>query len=155
MAGAASEDNPVGINVTALVDIIFCLCLFFMCSLKFRELDGQMDAWLPKDVGICDGGPIDAPRDEMRVLLSRNESTGEAQRLYDRRPISDDSAGDAILRRLLHEDVRTFRERGILDCPLIIDAGERVPWSEVVAVMDMAKSEDIKRIEFGVGSDFR
>jgi biopolymer transport protein ExbD len=155
MAGAASEDNPVGINVTALVDIIFCLCLFFMCSLKFRELDGQMDAWLPKDVGINKGDAPASPRDEMRVLLSKNESTGETERLYDRRPISDDAAGDALLRRLLHEDARTFRERGILDCPLIIDAGERVSWSEVVAVMDMARSEDINRIEFGVGSEMR
>ena len=39
MAGSSSpEDNPVGINVTALVDVIFCHCLFFMCSLHFKQV---------------------------------------------------------------------------------------------------------------------
>ena len=41
MAGVSvgeSEENPVAINVTLLVDIIFCLCVFFMISFKFKQL---------------------------------------------------------------------------------------------------------------------
>ena len=30
--GGAGEDNPVSLNVAPMVDIIFCLCIFFMCS---------------------------------------------------------------------------------------------------------------------------
>ena len=70
MAGAASEDNPVGINVTALVDIIFCLCLFFMCSLKFKELEGKLDSWLPKDKGVQQSNKMNDTVDEIRVLMS-------------------------------------------------------------------------------------
>ena len=52
MAGGGNqEENPVAINVVAMVDIIFCLCLFFMCSLKFKPLDAKFDSWLPKDKG--------------------------------------------------------------------------------------------------------
>ena len=52
MAGGGNQDeNPVAINVVAMVDIIFCLCLFFMCSLKFKPLDAKFDSWLPKDKG--------------------------------------------------------------------------------------------------------
>ena len=53
MAGGGNqEDNPVAINVVAMVDIIFCLCLFFMCSLKFKPLDAKFDSYLPKEVGV-------------------------------------------------------------------------------------------------------
>ena len=44
-----ASDNPVEINVTAMVDVIFCLCIFFMCSFHFKQLEGRVDAWLPKD----------------------------------------------------------------------------------------------------------
>lgn len=47
MAASASDDNPVGINVTAMVDIIFCLCLFFMCSMHFKQIEGKLESWLP------------------------------------------------------------------------------------------------------------
>ena len=42
-----ASDNPVEINVTAMVDVIFCLCIFFMCSFHFKQLEGKIDTWLP------------------------------------------------------------------------------------------------------------
>ena len=41
---AAAQDpseNPVAVNVVPLVDIIFCLCVFFMCSFKFKQIEGK------------------------------------------------------------------------------------------------------------------
>ena len=29
-SSTTDEDNPVPVNATALIDVIFCLCLFFM-----------------------------------------------------------------------------------------------------------------------------
>ena len=46
------SDNPVEINVTAMVDVIFCLCIFFMCSFHFKQLEGKIETWLPKDRGV-------------------------------------------------------------------------------------------------------
>ena len=58
MAGGGSdEDNPVPINVVALIDILMCLLLFYMCASKFAALEGKMDAWLPKDKGANAGPP--------------------------------------------------------------------------------------------------
>ena len=75
MAGAASEDNPVGINVTAMVDIIFCLCIFFMCSFHFKQLQGKIDSWLPKDVGVH-SSQSDALLEEIRVVLTYDPTNG-------------------------------------------------------------------------------
>ena len=66
-----SSDNPVAINVTAMVDVIFCLCLFFMCSFQFKQLEGKIESWLPKDRGMNTfdtGRPL--IREEIRVRMA-------------------------------------------------------------------------------------
>jgi replicative DNA helicase len=66
--GGEAEDNPVNINVVPMVDVIFCLCVFFMCSFKFKQLEGKFTSWLPKDKGV--GGASDPGEiREMRVAL--------------------------------------------------------------------------------------
>lgn len=153
MAGGGSgEDNPVGINVTALVDIIFCLCLFFMCSLKFRELDGKMDSWLPQNKGDRPSAQMNMPMDEIRVLISYDKERRQIQRLFGARPIVDTPEGDSLLQKLIREQSQQYRSLGKLDVPVIIDAGPAVPWREVVEVMNMCKAENVQKIEFGMGS---
>jgi biopolymer transport protein ExbD len=56
----------VAINVVPMVDVIFCLCVFFMCSMKFKQLEGKFDSWLPKDKGA---GGTPAEIQETRVAL--------------------------------------------------------------------------------------
>ena len=53
MAGGGGEqgENPVAINVVPMVDVISCLCVFFMCSFKFKQLEGKFDSWLPRGRG--------------------------------------------------------------------------------------------------------
>ena len=80
MAGGGNqEDNPVAINVVAMVDIIFCLCLFFMCSLKFKPLDAKFDSYLPKEVGVKPDTVERPVIDEIRVLLSWNAAAEQAR----------------------------------------------------------------------------
>ncbi len=152
MAGAASEDNPVGINVTALVDIIFCLCLFFMCSLKFRELDGKMDSWLPENKGAKSSVQMNLPMDEIRVLISYDKDRKQIQRFFVNRPVPDTAEGDSLLQKLIREQSASYRSLGKSDVPVIVDAGGGVPWKEVVKVMNMCKAENVQKIEFGMGS---
>src|SRR5262245_66323574 len=65
-----ASDNPVDINVTAMVDVIFCLCIFFMCSFHFKQLEGKIDAWLPKDKGNLIGQMTTPPiLEEIRVFM--------------------------------------------------------------------------------------
>jgi len=84
MAGASigdNEENPVAINVTAMVDVIFCLCVFFMCSLHFRQAEGKFETWLPKGKG----GPMcrspSMPTLACRGTTSAMSSTSASGRL--------------------------------------------------------------------------
>jgi biopolymer transport protein ExbD len=145
MAGGGSdEDNPVPLNVTPLIDIIFCLIIFFMCSFHFKQLEGKIDSWLPKDKGVH-GTPVSNPvLEEIRVIMSLDKETNSVVRKLGARPIdSDQELGDLLV--AMHQD---FEKLNKGDIPVIIDAQPHVPWKEVINVMNICKKNSLEKIEF-------
>jgi biopolymer transport protein ExbD len=39
------------IDMTPMIDVVFQLLVFFMCTIQFRTLEGRLSAYLPKGVG--------------------------------------------------------------------------------------------------------
>jgi biopolymer transport protein ExbD len=153
MAGGGNqEDNPVAINVVAMVDIIFCLCLFFMCSLKFKPLDAKFESYLPKEIGPGkDAIPKDVI-DEIRVLLSWNAAQNKLERLFGQNLCAPDQAGDEKLKRLIKESYTESKSRGKPNIPLILDVGPKVPWKFVVDVFDIGRDAGMQKFQFGMGA---
>src|SRR6187455_445071 len=87
-----ASDNPVEINVTAMVDVIFCLCIFFMCSFHFKQLEGKIDAWMPKDGPGNQIGPVrDVPLEEVRVFMKWDAASSKTiRRIGNRNPVEND-----------------------------------------------------------------
>ncbi|MFT5731702.1 MAG: biopolymer transport protein ExbD [Paracoccaceae bacterium] len=56
MAGNAALDEIMEekceLQMTPMIDVTFLLLIFFMCTLKFKVLEGKLGAYLPKDVGV-------------------------------------------------------------------------------------------------------
>src|SRR5262245_46737597 len=107
MAGASmgdEGDNPVAINVTPLVDIIFCLCVFFMISFKFKQLEGKFDTWLPKDKGY-EGMPLKAVIQEIRVALLWDDTRSQSVRKIGTRIVPDDEE----LQKLITSSYEDFK----------------------------------------------
>jgi biopolymer transport protein ExbD len=140
-----SPDNPVAINVTAMVDVIFCLCVFFMCSLHFRQVEGKFETWLPKGQGI---GPDGAIGPELRVAMSWDAAGQRTVRQFGQRVIQD----DAELQTLIGQSRADWQRLGLADAPLTIDADVRVPWRDVIDVVNLASREAIDRIQFAMGA---
>ena len=145
------SDNPVEINVTAMVDVIFCLCIFFMCSFHFKQLEGRIDAWMPKGKG-----PNEALRDLKPVL--------EEIRIFMRW----DAAGNRTLRKVTRVDVATdeelmtevrarkkhYEQAGKPETAVLIDATPDVPWQDVIRVLDLCKAEKLDKIQFAEPMQF-
>jgi len=140
-----ASDNPVEINVTAMVDVIFCLCIFFMCSFHFKQLEGKIDAWMPKDKGP-EYALIEKPvLEEIRIFMRWDPSTGTiARRIGSRPPVS----GDAELMDTIRAMKADYDRANKPDVPVKIDSTPDVPWHEVVHVLDLCKSEKLSKIEF-------
>ncbi len=64
----AAEESEL--DMTPMIDVTFLLLIFFMCTLKFKTLEGKLAAYLPKDVGVnsSDDPPIEKVEITLRVL---------------------------------------------------------------------------------------
>ena len=148
MAGSSSigeaQENPVGINVTPMVDVIFCLCLFFMCSFHFKQLQGKIETWLPKDRGVFQGPASSGLTKDEIVVVMRWDGTQTTRKVKGYGAAGSD--GELI------QNIRSIADgfdKSNNTWPLVIDAGPDVPWQDVVNVMDLCKGNNIERIEFG------
>ena len=145
------SDNPVEINVTAMVDVIFCLCIFFMCSFHFKQVEGKIDAWLPTDKGNQKGEVKDrVPLEEVRVFMRWDPSTGTTRKIGSRAAVADDAELLSTLRSLKGDYDRAQKSK----VPVIIDATADVPWTEVVHVVDLCKGEKLSDIEFAEPTEY-
>jgi biopolymer transport protein ExbD len=137
-----ASDNPVEINVTAMVDVIFCLCIFFMCSFHFKQLEGKIDAWMPR--GNQPGTPKDIFLEEIRVFMRWDpEAKATVRKVTSTRVSSDQELMDAIRSRK-----GDYEKAGKTQFPVIIDSTPDVPWQEVVHVLDLCKADKLSMIEF-------
>ena len=144
------NDNPVAINVVPMVDVIFCLCVFFMCSMKFKELEGKFESWLPKDKGQSQPMTQDMPIEEIRVALFWDDASKATVRQFGKTVIRDDNQLQELIRGSYQDRVRLGRP----ETPVIVDAAEMVPWREVVNVVNLAKRENVDKIEFAAGKNY-
>ncbi|MFO0985194.1 MAG: biopolymer transporter ExbD [Planctomycetota bacterium] len=142
--GGDSNDNPVPLNVTAMVDIIFCLCIFFMCSFKVKAIEGRMDSWLPKNTGMLTNAP--PSNDEpLRIILIREAGNPKTLRFIEKRPIESIEQLQSLVR-----DAKADRRGDKLN--VAIDAGTKVPWEDVVDVVNVCRNEKADNIEFVFGA---
>ncbi len=147
MAGSQDpDDNPVAINVVPMVDVIFCLCVFFMCSFKFKELEGKFDSWLPKNKGAGAGAPVLI--EEIRIALFWDDKTETVTRQFGTRKLKDDDDLSRTIKDAHQDHVKV----GKGDDPVTIDGDPRVPWDSVISVVNIIKRLGIERIEFAFGS---
>jgi len=141
-----ASDNPVEINVTAMVDVIFCLCIFFMCSFHFKQLEGKIDAWLPTDKGNQSGQVIERPLlEEIRVFMRYDPASGlTTRKIGNRPPVGSDGELISTIQSMKADYDRANK----LEVPVLIDSTPDVPWHEVVHVVDLCKAQKLSKIEF-------
>ena len=166
MAGGGDvEDNPVSMNVVAMVDIIFCLCVFFMCSFKFKQLEGKFDSWLPKGKGATGSVQIEGILDEVRVAMFWDADAQRTVRQLGTRRVDDDKDAK-VVRQYGTRYIKTDEELETLirganddfkklnkDVPVIIDGDARIPWEEVMIIVNIAKRLGIEKIQFALGAN--
>ena len=141
MAGSSNigeaSDNPVGINVVPMVDVIFCLCLFFMCSLKFKELEGRIETCLPKH----GNQPEVAQRpilDQIRVSLRWDHAAARTIRKVGAHETPSDLDFEAALARY----PKNF------NLSVALDATTDVPWKDAVHIIDLCRRSKFDKVEF-------
>jgi len=61
-------------DMTPMIDVVFQLIIFFMCNIKYKTLEGRLDAYLPKDVGVNQSAAV--PIEKIEIVI-KVQSAGE------------------------------------------------------------------------------
>lgn len=138
------EETPLELNMTPMIDVIFQLLIFFMCSLHFKSLEGKLASYLPKDKGLRQA-PVDLPPVEIRIRLTYDEATRRTTCRVGDRTMKDRDETAATVRRW-HEEFRA-RLGPSAKVPARIQADRLVPFQEVVNVLDACQEAGVK-VEF-------
>ena len=152
------------LEMTSMIDVTFLLLIFFMCTLKFKTLEGKLAAYLPKDVGVNtdDTEPIEKVEITLRVLREGTKLDPRGQKEWSGVPGSRFKYGSD---RLVEYQVSATKTTELAklqerlksihlsdpERPATIDARQGTVYADVVKVLDAALLADFKEVTF-VGS---
>ena len=122
----SSHREPVEINVTSLVDIIFNLLLFFMLTTSFSETAG-IEVELPSATAADKN--VD-PNDLVIALLEDGATLVRGQ------SVTPDEL-DTMVKTLKETDASTT---------VVVQADGAVPHARVVEVIDLAKKHGLRSV---------
>ncbi len=122
------------LNMAAMVDIVFLLLIFFMCTTSFKKPERHLPSQLP-ETGIS-LRPEQEEFDPIRIRLSM---------LSDELHLTCDAQvceNFAELRRQL------AARRAITDAPVIIEGVAEVPFGHMVSALDSCYQANLRRVAF-------
>jgi biopolymer transport protein ExbD len=63
------EEKPIEPPMTPMIDVIFQLLIFFVLTMKFKEVEGRLLSQLPKDKGLQSSSVPQPELQEVRIVL--------------------------------------------------------------------------------------
>jgi biopolymer transport protein ExbD len=133
--------GEVTMEFTPMIDVVFLLLIFFMCTLKFKTLEGKLATYLPTDKGLSTHFEELEPVEKIRIKLSLR---GDQCICY----INGRAIG--ILpgaETKAYEKIRQLKQASAKS-PAEIDPDPRVPHKFVVSIVDECMRAKLKEITF-------
>ncbi len=126
---------PPELNMAAMIDVVFLLLIFFMCTSSLQHPERKLLAWLPQSSQASE--PVS---DFEPVVITVTGGPGAAVLECDGVPCT----GIRELRRELR------LRRQVADMPVIIRGDEGVPFELMVDVMDICYEEEFQQVAYAV-----
>ncbi|MCG3133503.1 MAG: hypothetical protein HMLKMBBP_00681 [Planctomycetes bacterium] len=145
--------EPLRLNMTPMIDVVFQLLVFFLVTMKFRTLDERVEATMPKDRGPNRTAVQVPPRPKLTAVLKRGarEHTIVKVRNVTLGDLSRERR-DATLAALAAEARGAIalagdlpRDEGLL-CE--VDAADDVPTGDVILATDAFTASGAPAISF-------
>ncbi len=70
-------EEEVELDMTSMIDVVFLLLIFFMCTLKMITVEGQFSTYLPKDQGTAAAQtPPEIDKLKIRIVMKGEYKAG-------------------------------------------------------------------------------
>jgi biopolymer transport protein ExbD len=154
------SNTMVEMNMTPIIDVTFNLLIFFMCQIKFKQLEGKLDSYLPTDRGAMTTQMKEMLEDISIRLSVKGENTiiavnGKAvATLPVPRPNADGKWQVAEKPPTLPELERMVKmlHDKQPDVAAIVEPDRNVPTGHVVAVVDACLAVNHNKINFAMAA---
>ena len=120
--------------MASMIDVVFLLLIFFMCTSSFETLENDLPTQVPQ-VG-AKPSPDKADLEPVRISLSRVGATVVIK-------CGDESCGTFAG---LTSKLKTLR--ALDDVPVVIQGQPTVPFGEMVAALDACYQADLRQVAF-------
>lgn len=144
-----SKTEDPKLEIAPMLDVTFLLLIFFICTIKFKTLEGRLDAYLPKDMGSQRTSSETLENIEVRLRPKDNVTNVYVGRTLVERITSQDKEED-ISRSLtkLQAEIRRVNRALQEESPCIIDPDPQTPHGHVVAVLNTIMAEELEKVTF-------
>ena len=140
-----ADQQLVKMDMTPMIDCIFQLIIFFMCSIHFKSLEGKLYSYLPKDKGMAQTEVTDPVLDEVRISLVFNQNKPLLTEIrIGQREIPD---WDALYKEIESQYQRQINS-GSKPIPFKIDSQPKIPVQSVIRALNSCKKAGVSNVEF-------
>ena len=138
MAGGVGGDDEeyIQLNLTAMVDVVMLLIIFFVSNLKFPKEEGTLSANLPKSgraQAVANAPKID------KIVIGLDRPGNDVRIIVNNQPLQGLKALDVKLFSL---------QRQIPEAEVTLDVKPDVPYNDVVRVFDMCARNRFTKVAF-------
>lgn len=145
------EPEEIKIDFTSMIDVTFLLLIFFVVTLKFKVLEGRLDASLPKDMGTA--ATASEPIEKINVILlvsdpgtlGKDPANKNLQKFSGRKIRYE--VGTQVFRNL--EDLEGFlamQDKAVT--PVTLDPRKGIINEDVMLVLDVIIREKFEKVSF-------
>lgn len=129
--------------MTPMIDVVFLLLIFFICTASFQMVEDLLPTSLAASSGNTTPAPVDVEPDLERVLVQATCAGGQTHWIVNERPC--DSLAD--VRRVLEAVYRVDAS-----LPVILDVRPEVPLGDMINVYDLCRLVGFERIQFAASA---
>jgi len=139
----------LGLNLTAMIDVVFLLLVYFMAATEFKLGEELYRLDLPRRGAVAD--PFDLPREPLRILVGSGRDGAAMIRV----PGFEDPPPDfETLHTFLMQRRRSPGATGGLfeaDHPILIEPAESATWEHAIEAFNAAVRAGYVNVSFAPG----
>ena len=141
------EEEKCSLKMTPMIDVVFLLLIFFMCSIKFKVPDYRLDANMPKKIGPNEN-PVEPPEDlvDLTITVTPKNVTDAEFRIGRDLIVSADDLPGTI--KAQYSALSLSPQHHGKEIPAVIRGHQEVEFRHIMAALDACTSAEIQEIQF-------